>query len=255
MYLIDSHCHLYSDEFKNDIDAVIENAGKEGVQKFIMPAIDSNSFENMLLVEKKFPGKCFAMMGLHPCSVAKNYKEELSFIEGWLQKKRFLAIGEVGLDFYWDKTYTKEQYIAFRMQAEWALQYKLPIVIHSRNAMQETIDIIKEYSPKGLSGIFHCFSGSVENAKEITDAGFYLGIGGVITYKNAGLAEVVSKINIEHLVLETDCPYLSPVPYRGKRNESGYLKYIAEKIAQVKRIGVDEVAKITTINSQKIFGC
>jgi TatD DNase family protein len=255
MMLIDSHCHLYSQEFKDDIDEVIQRATHEGVEKFFLPAIDSNSLEAMLLMEEKYPGKCVAMMGLHPCSVKNNYKEELAIAENWLQKRKFVAIGEIGLDFYWDTTFAKEQLEAFRIQIEWALYYKLPIVIHTRNAMQETINIIKEYLPKGIKGIFHCFSGSYENAKEIIDAGFYLGIGGIVTYKNSGIAEVLAKTDLKHLVLETDSPYLSPVPYRGKRNESSYLKYIAKRVAEIKAVSVDEVANITTANTQKIFGC
>jgi len=253
--LIDSHCHLYSQEFKDDIDEVMQRATLEGVEKFFLPAIDSSSLEAMLLMEEKYPGKCVAMMGLHPCSVKNNYKEELAIAENWLQKRKFVAIGEIGLDFYWDITFAKEQLEAFRIQIEWALYYKVPIVIHTRNAMQETINIIKEYLPKGIKGIFHCFSGSYENAKEIIDAGFYLGIGGIVTYKNSGIAEVLAKTDLKHLVLETDSPYLSPVPYRGKRNESSYLKYIAKRVAEIKAVSIDEVANITTANTQKIFGC
>jgi TatD DNase family protein len=255
MKLIDSHCHLYSEEYKDDAEEVMERAALEGVEKFFLPAIDSNSFDAMLSLETKYRGKCFAMMGLHPCSVKDNYKEELAIVENWLQKRKFSAIGEIGLDFYWDKTFGKQQLEAFRIQIEWALHYNLPIVIHTRNAMQETIDVIKEYLSKGIKGIFHCFSGNYENAKEIIDTGFYLGIGGVVTYKNSGLAEVLAKIDLEYLVLETDSPYLSPVPYRGKRNESSYLKYIVKRLAEIKTVSIDEVANITTANTQKIFGC
>ncbi len=192
-------------------------------------------------------------MGLHPCSVSSNYKDELKIADEWLSKRRFAAVGEIGLDFYWDKTFTKEQYQAFNIQIELALQYKLPIVIHTRNAMQETINVVKEFVPKGINGIFHCFSGSYESAKEIIKAGFYLGIGGVVTYKNAGLAEVLAKIDLQHIVLETDAPYLTPVPFRGKRNESSYLKYIIEKVAQIKNCTIEEVAEMTTKNANNIF--
>jgi TatD DNase family protein len=253
MKLIDTHCHLYSEEFSSDIYNVILNATAEGVQKFYLPAIDSNAIDAMLVLEKKFPGKCIPMMGLHPCYVKENHKEQLALVEGWLKKRKFAAIGEIGLDFYWDKTYTKEQYEVFRTQIEWAIIYNMPIVIHTRSAMQETIHLVKEYIPKGIKGIFHCFSGSYESAKEIIKAGFYLGIGGVITYKNAGLAEVLSKIDLQHLVLETDAPYLTPVPFRGKRNESSYLKYIIAKLAEVKNCSVEDVAAITTANAEKIF--
>ena len=253
MILTDTHCHLYSEEFKVDIEEVIKNATIEGVQQFYLPGIDSTAIESMLALEKKFPGKCIAMIGLHPCYVKDNYDEELEIVRGWLTKREFAAIGEIGLDFYWDKTFVIQQYQAFRTQIEWAIEYKRPIVIHTRNAMQETINLVKEYKSKGLGGIFHCFSGSYESAKEIIDAGFYLGIGGVVTYKNAGLAEVLTKIDLEHLVLETDAPYLTPVPFRGKRNESSYLKYIAAKIAAIKQVPVEEVASITTANAEKIF--
>jgi len=254
MKIIDTHCHLYSEEFKDDLKDIIQRAEVEGVEKFYMPAIDSNSLPAMLKLEEEYPGKCFAMMGLHPCYVKENYKDELNVVESWIQKRKFVAIGEIGLDFYWDKTFTPQQYEAFKIQIDWALQYKTPIVIHSRNAMAETIGIIKEYAPKGLKGVFHCFSGNYENAKEIIDAGFYLGIGGVITYKNAGLAEVIKKISVDHIVLETDAPYLAPVPFRGKRNESSYLKYIIDQIALVKMIDKEEISEIVTQNTKKIFG-
>ena len=207
----------------------------------------------MIALEEKYPAKCFAMMGLHPCSVEENYKEELSIIEDWLSRRKFAAIGEIGLDFYWDKTFSDQQYEAFTHQINLALQYDLPIVIHTRNAMQETINVVKEFAPKGLKGIFHCFSGSYESAKEIIKAGFYLGIGGVVTYKNAGLAEVLEKIELDHLVLETDSPYLTPVPFRGKRNESSYIKYVVARLAEIKNTTADEIAAITTANANKIF--
>lgn len=253
MILTDTHCHLYLDEFKDDIDTIMKRADDTGVQKFYLPAIDSKETDNLLLLEKKFPGKCFAMMGLHPCSVKENYEEELELVATWLTKRRFVAIGEIGLDFYWDTSFTLQQYDSFRTQAGWAIQYDLPIVIHTRNAMKETINLIKEFVPKGIRGIFHCFSGDHENAKEIIDAGFYLGIGGVLTYKNSGLAEVIAKIDLKHLVLETDAPYLTPVPFRGKRNESRYLKYIVEKLAAIKNVSPEEVAAITTANAERIF--
>ncbi len=254
MTLTDTHCHLYSEELIADIDAVIKRASDESVEKFYLPAIDSTTHEAMLLLEEKYPGKCIAMMGLHPCSVKKNYLDELQTVEKWLDKKKFAAVGEIGLDFYWDKTYADQQYNAFRKQIDMALQNRLPIVIHTRNAMAETIAVVKEYAGKGLFGIFHCFSGTYEDAVTIIDMGFYLGIGGVVTYKNSGLAQVVEKIDMLHFVLETDAPYLTPVPFRGKRNESSYLKYIIDKIAAIKNVTVEEVAAITTANAEKIFG-
>ena len=251
---IDTHCHLYLDEFKQDIKEVMNRAELQQVKKFYLPAIDSTEIDNMLALEKKFPGKCFAMMGLHPCSVKENYREELTIVKEWFDKRKFAAAGEIGLDFYWDKTFIQQQFEAFRIQIEWSVQYGLPIVIHTRNAIQETIDVVREFALRGVKGIFHCFGGSYQNAKEILDAGFYLGIGGVLTYKKSGLAEVLKKIDISHMVLETDSPYLTPVPFRGKRNESSYLKYIAEQLAQVKNVSVEEVAAITTANAEKIFG-
>lgn len=254
MAFIDTHTHLYSTEFRDDIDSIINNARQTGISKCYMPAIDSETHEAMLALENKFPAECIALMGLHPCSVKENYKTELALVEDWLSKRKFVAVGEIGLDFFWDKTFVEEQMKAFRIQIEWAIQYKIPIVIHTRNAMQETINIVQEYQGRGLSGIFHCFSGSYESAIQIINAGFYLGIGGVITYKNAGLAAVIDKIDLAHLVLETDAPYLSPVPFRGKRNESSYIKYVAEKIANIKNISVEEIGSITTTNAENIFG-
>ena len=253
MILIDTHCHLYDEQMIADIDLVIERAVAAGVQKFYLPAIDSTTTVAMLSLEEKFPGKCMAMMGLHPCHVTENFKTELEMVAEWLTKRNFAAIGEIGLDYYWDTSFAKEQQEAFRTQIEWSIQYDRPIVIHTRNAMQETISIVKEYTTRGVRGIFHCFGGSYETAKEIIKAGFYLGIGGVLTYKKAGLAEVLQHIDVEHLVLETDSPYLTPVPFRGKRNESSYLSYITAKLAEVKNISPEEVAAITTANAQKIF--
>ena len=253
MKLIDTHTHLYLSDFAADIDEVIKRAGDEGVGKFYLPAIDSSETENLLALEKKYPDKCFAMMGLHPCSIKENYKEELNMVYNWLQKRKFAAIGEIGLDLYWDKTFTHQQYECFHLQIEWALQFHLPVVLHTRNAVQQSIDVIKEYTGKNLRGIFHCFGGTLQNALDIIDAGFYLGIGGVITYKNSGLAEVIKEIDLKHIVLETDAPYLTPVPFRGKRNESSYLKYIVQKISDIKNISFEEVAAITTQNAGDIF--
>lgn len=254
MKLIDTHCHLYLDEFKQDIHDVIEKAKKIGVTKFFLPAIDSEVIADMLALEAAFPEEFFAMMGLHPCSVKENYKDELQIAEGWLNKRKFAAIGEIGLDFYWDKTFITQQYDAFETQMQWALERSLPIVIHTRNAMQETIEVVKPFAARGLRGIFHCFGGTYENANEIIDMQFLLGIGGVLTYKKSGLQEVLAKIDLEHIVLETDAPYLTPVPYRGKRNESSYLEFVVSKLAEIKNISIGEVAAITTANAEKIFG-
>ena len=253
MILIDTHCHLYIEDFNADIDSVIVRARASGIKKFYFPSIDSEVTAAMMALEEKYPDEFFAMMGLHPCSVKENYKEELGKVEQWLSKRKFVAVGEIGLDFFWDKTYAKEQYEAFELQMKWALEREMPIVIHTRNAMQETLERVKPFAAKGLCGIFHCFSGSYESAKQIIDMNFFLGIGGVLTYKNAGLPVALEKIGLENMVLETDAPYLSPVPFRGKRNESAYVKYTAEKLAEVKKVTVEEVAAITTANAEKIF--
>jgi len=251
--IIDTHTHLYLSDFAADIEDVIKRAEGEGVKKFYLPAIDSSHTENIFALEKKYPEKCFAMIGLHPCSVKENFKEELKMVYALLQKRKFAAIGEIGLDLYWDKTFTNQQYESFHQQIEWALQFDLPVVLHTREALQQCIDVVKEYKGKNLHGIFHCFSGTLQNALDIIDTRFYLGIGGVITYKNSGLAEVIKEIDLKHIVLETDSPYLTPVPFRGKRNESSYIKYVVQKIAEVKNITVEEVAGITTQNAERIF--
>lgn len=253
MILIDTHCHLYAEEFDTDRDAMLQRAQNIGVQQFYLPGIDSTAIDGMLKMEADYLGVCFPMMGLHPCYVKENYQEELQIVEQWLQKRKFVAIGEIGLDFYWDKTFAAEQLKAFNLQMQWALDYQLPIVIHTREAMQATINAVKPFAAKGLKGIFHCFSGSYETAKEIIGMNFLLGIGGVVTYKNAGLGEVVSKIDLEHLVLETDAPYLTPVPHRGKRNESAYLELVLNKIAEIKNMAVEDVAAVTTTNAEKLF--
>lgn len=253
MTIIDTHCHLYAEEFENDIEQVIANAQQESVQQFYLPNIDSSSIESMLQLEAKYPGVCIAMMGLHPCSVNADYKKELQTVESWLQKRRFAAVGEIGLDFYWDRTFEIQQYEAFRRQTELALQYQLPIVIHTRNAMQQCIDVVSEYAGRGLKGIFHCFGGSMQEAEQIIALGFYLGIGGVLTYKKSGLPAVLDHISLEHMVLETDAPYLAPVPKRGKRNESAYLKYIITALAEIKQTSPEEIARITTANATFVF--
>ncbi|RYF85417.1 MAG: TatD family deoxyribonuclease [Chitinophagaceae bacterium] len=252
--MIDSHCHLYTEDFAQDIDIVIERAEAVGVQKFYLPAIDSSTHQPMIELAQKFPGKCFAMIGLHPCSVKEDYREELAIIENLLQQHSFTAIGETGLDFHWDTTFEKEQHIALKLQIGLALKHDLPLVLHTRNAMQQTINVVKEYRGTSLKGIFHCFGGSLEEAKQIIDCNFLLGIGGVVTYKNAGLQKVLPHVDLQHIVLETDAPYLSPVPHRGKRNESSYLTEVVAKIAEVKNVSTEEVAAVTTANAEKLFG-
>lgn len=252
--LIDTHSHLYIKDFSDDIQQVMDRVAQEGVQKVYLPAIDSGELENLLMLEQRFPEKCMAMMGLHPCSVGETVEKELKLVEEWLGKRKFAAVGEIGLDYYWDKTHIDRQKSAFHQQIEWALHFDLPIVIHSRNATQDCIDIVQQHQKGKLKGIFHCFGDNEAMAKQIIDLGFYLGIGGVITYKNSGLAQTLLNISLDHVVLETDSPYLSPVPFRGKRNESSYLKYIAAKLAEVKGVSLEEVASVTTRNAKEVFG-
>jgi TatD DNase family protein len=250
---IDTHTHLYSEEFNEDRTAVINTAISNSVTKLYLPNIDSNSIDGMLQLEKEFPDNCFAMMGLHPCSVKENYLEELIIVKKWLDKRKFIAIGEIGIDLYWDKTFITEQEIAFKNQIDWALEYNYSIVIHCRNAFDEIFTILQSYS-KLPKGIFHCFSGDVEQAQKILALkNFKLGIGGVVTFKNSGLDKVVETISIEDIVLETDSPYLAPMPYRGKRNESSYITLIAKKVAELKNISIEEVENITTKNANFIF--
>lgn len=253
MELIDTHTHLYAEEFNDDIAEVMQRADSAGIKQFYLPAIDSTTHESMLSLESRYPGKCHAMMGLHPCSVQNNYKEELEIVKNWLDKRDFVAIGEIGLDFYWDKTHIEQQYDAFKIQMQWALERGVPIVIHARESLDECIATVKPFADKGLTGIFHCFGGTTVQAKAIIDLGFYLGIGGVFTFKKANMPEALRDISLNHMVLETDAPYLAPVPYRGKRNESSYVLNIAEAIAKAREISLEEVATVTTNNARKIF--
>jgi TatD DNase family protein len=254
MTMIDTHTHLYLDDFKADIHEVISRSKSAGVGKFYLPNVDSSSIDDLLQLEQQFPGECIGMMGLHPCSVKENVAAELKLVEEWLKKRPFAAVGEIGLDYYWDKTFVADQKDTFRQQINWALELNLPIVIHSRDSMQDCIDLVREHQNGKLQGIFHCFGGTVEEAKQIIDLGFLMGIGGVITYKKSGLAEVLPSVPIEYLVLETDAPYLTPVPFRGKRNEPSYLKYVVDKMAEAMNIPAEEIAVQTTRNAQNLFG-
>jgi len=265
MTLTDTHTHLYLKEFDHDRDRVIENAMQLGVKRFFLPNIDSSSIDDLLALTNAYPENCFPMMGLHPCSVKENFEEELALVEDWLssasakatadKKSKFYAIGEIGIDLHWDKTFFKQQEAAFRKQIELAKKLKLPIVIHSRNSFDEIFNIIDDLNDDDLKGIFHCFSGTPEQAEKIIAyGGFKLGIGGVVTFKNAGLDKIVSQIDVKHIVLETDAPYLAPAPHRGKRNESAYLLHIAQKVADLYNISVEEIAEITTDNSKAIYG-
>ena len=253
MNLTDTHTHLYASEFDQDRKSLIESALEAGVTKFFMPNIDSSSVEGMLKLRSEFPDNCFPMMGLHPCSVRSDFMEQLSIAEENFSRDKFFAVGEIGLDLYWDKTFFEEQKEAFNIQCKWAVEKDLPIVIHTRNSFHETVELIEAMKEKPR-GIFHCFSGGIEDARKAISLGFYLGIGGVLTFKNSGLDAAVGQLDLKYLVLETDAPYLAPAPFRGKRNEPVYLKLVAEKISNIKGISLDEVAKITTENAKNIFG-
>lgn len=252
--LIDTHTHLYAGEFNSDRKVLINKAIANGVKKFYLPNIDSNSIEVMLAVENEFPENCFPMMGLHPCSVNVTVNEELAVVKEWLDKRKFIGVGEIGIDLYWDKTFLSEQQQAFKTQIQWALDFNYPIVIHCREAFDEIYEILISFK-KLPKAIFHCFSGNAEQAKKIIALqNFKLGIGGVITFKNSGLDKIVEQIDLEHLVLETDAPYLAPVPFRGKRNEPSYLLEVAKKIAEIKSVSMNEVSQITSKNAEFVFG-
>lgn len=253
MELIDTHCHLYLEEFRSDLPELMLRADGEGVTKIYLPGLDSQHAQSVVELEALYPGRCFAMAGLHPCYVKENYVAELQAVEESLAARSFAAVGEIGLDYYWDRNFDEYQQIAFVRQIGMAKEHGLPVVIHSRSSMDECIRIVEQEGGNSLTGIFHCFSGTLQQADQIIDCGMLLGIGGVVTYKNAGLAEVVAELPLEHLVLETDAPYLTPVPFRGKRNESSYLTYIAARIATLKNIPVEEVARITTENANRVF--
>jgi TatD DNase family protein len=251
--LIDTHSHIYLPEFDPDRADMLARAVNEGVDSIFMPAIDNETHSAMFKAEEDFPGKCFSMMGLHPCSVKEGYKQELKIVKEHFGKRRFVAVGETGLDFYWDRTFTKEQYESFQTQIELAKQYDIPVVIHSRNSIDECIKVVKENQQGNLKGVFHCFSGNKKQAEEIIDLGFYLGIGGVLTFKNSGLDKVMADIDMKNVILETDAPYLAPVPFRGKRNECSYLKYVVEKLAEIKNVAKEEIANVTTKNAKELF--
>ncbi len=253
MQLIDTHTHLYASEFDADRSAIIEKAIHNGITHFFLPNIDIHSIQPMLDLCWSFPNNCFPMMGLHPCSVDMHVDAHLFQIQKWFKKRKFYAVGEIGLDYYWSTEFKTEQIKAFRMQIQWAIQQNLPVVIHSRNSNEDVIAILKEMKHPRLRGIFHCFGGDATQAAEVVDLGFLLGIGGVLTFKNGGLDKAIEDIPIQHLVLETDSPYLAPVPHRGKRNESFYLIEIARKLAELKKLGLSQVAEITTQNALKVF--
>jgi TatD DNase family protein len=251
--MIDTHSHFYLPDFQEDFQAVVDRCRSVGIEKIYLPAIDSTTHDAMMALAAAQPGWCIPMMGLHPCYVTADYQQEMNLVETWLSKQSFAAIGEIGLDFYHSTEFKQEQIDVFVHQMNLAMQYDLPIVIHSRSSMDECIKLIDENGKGRIKGIFHCFGGDERQARKIIDLGFMLGIGGVVTYKNAGLAKLIETLPLDALVLETDSPYLTPVPFRGKRNESSYLTYVAAKIAEIKGLTIEEVALATTNNSKKIF--
>ncbi len=250
----DTHAHIYSKEFDGDRREMILRSQAAGLGKIYMPNVDAESIDAMMETEIQNPDFCFAMMGLHPCSVKSNFEKELYVVEDWLRKREFAAVGEMGTDLYWDKTFWEQQKEAFVIQTNWAKQYGLPLVIHCRESIDETIELLAPLCDKELTGIFHCFSGSAAQAKRIIDMGFYLGIGGVATFKNGGLDKVLPEISVDRLVLETDSPYLAPVPYRGKRNEPPYLLLVADKVASLMGVSLDELQAVTSRNAGAVFG-
>ncbi|MCK5441507.1 MAG: TatD family hydrolase [Maribacter sp.] len=254
MVLTDTHTHLYSEAFEEDRGEVIQKALDLGIKRFFIPAIDSTYTNSMLELEKRYPEHMFLMMGLHPTHVKKNFRQELDHVEKMLQKRKFYAVGEIGIDLYWDKTFLKEQQKAFRYQIGLAKKYKLPIVIHCRESFDEIFEILESEKDQDLFGIFHCFTGTLEQAKKAISYNMKLGIGGVATFKNGKIDAFLNDIDLKHIVLETDAPYLAPVPFRGKRNESAYLVKVSEKLADIYNVSSEKIAHITTINSKEVFG-
>ena len=253
MKIIDTHTHLYLNQFKDDIDKVIQRSIDKGINKFIFPAIDSTHFDDMHDLKNKYPGSIYLMSGLHPTNVKENYKEELEFVVNSLKSHSYVAIGEIGIDLYWDKTYLKQQQDAFEFQIRLAIKNDLPIVIHCREAFDEIFEILDKENCTKLRGVFHCFTGTLEQANRAIRLGFKLGIGGVVTFKNGGIDKFLNQIDLKHIVVETDSPYLAPVPFRGKRNESSYITYVIDKLSEIYGLPIKEIASVTTKNAEKVF--
>ncbi|MEO1009703.1 MAG: TatD family hydrolase [Bacteroidota bacterium] len=254
MMLTDTHTHLYSEAFDEDRDTVMQKAMDNGIRRFFVPAIDSSYTRRMLDLERTYPENVFLMMGLHPTHVKENFKDELAHVKKQLAQRRYYAVGEIGIDLYWDKTFLKQQQEAFRFQIQLAKEYGLPIVIHCRESFDEIFEVLEAEKSDGLFGIFHCFTGDLKQAKRALSYNMKLGIGGVVTFKNGKIDRFLHQINLRHIVLETDAPYLAPVPYRGKRNESAYLINVLEKLSDVYGVSQEEIARITTENSREVFG-
>lgn len=252
-FFIDSHAHIYLDDFKADRTDTLHRCTEAGVTRIFMPNIDHTSIDHMLEVEERWPQQCHSMMGLHPCSVKKDFERELYVVEDWLTKRKFSAVGEIGTDLYWDKTFWEQQKEALSIQIAWAKKYSLPIVLHSRESLDQTLEIMEGEQDGNLKGVFHCFTGSVEQANRICKLGFYVGIGGVATFKKGGLDAVIPAIDLKNIVLETDSPYLAPVPHRGKRNEPSYIPIVAAKVSEFMKISIEEVQQRTTENALDLF--
>ena len=253
MNIIDTHTHLYLKQFKDDIHNVIQRSKDIGINKFIFPAIDSTHFDDMHDLKNKYPGSIYLMSGLHPVDVKENYNEELEFVVNSLKGHDYVAIGEIGIDLHWDKSFLKQQQEAFRFQIRLAVKNDLPIVIHCREAFDEIFEILDKENCHKLRGVFHCFTGTLEQAKRAIDLGFCLGIGGVVTFKNGGIDKFLHQIDLKHIVMETDSPYLAPVPFRGKRNESSYITYVIDKLSEIYGLPIKEIASVTTKNAEKVF--
>jgi len=252
--ITDTHTHLYSSQFKEDQAAMIQRAKDAGVSRFFIPAIDSSYTESMMKLEKNFPKDVFLMMGLHPTSVKENYLEELAHVKEWIDKKKFFALGEIGIDLYWDRNFLAQQQEAFRTQIKWAKEKNLPIVIHCRDAFDEIFEILEQEKGDSLRGIFHCFTGTKEQAEKAINYNMKLGIGGVATFKNGKIDRFLNEINLKHIVLETDAPYLAPTPFRGKRNESAYITNVIDKLVEIYKVPFEEIVATTTQNSKAVFG-
>ena len=252
--ITDTHTHLYSEQFDQDRGVIMQRAFDAGVNRFFIPAIDSSYTQRMLDLEQRFSDHVYLMMGLHPTSVQANYKEELQHVREWIDKRDFYAIGEIGIDLYWDQTYLEQQQDAFRTQIQWAKEKKLPIAIHCREAFDEIFEVLEMEKGDDLRGIFHCFTGTIDQAHQAISYNMKLGIGGVVTFKNGKIDQFLNQIDLKHIVLETDSPYLAPTPYRGKRNESSYLSLIVDKLVDIYGLTFEEIAEITTQNSKEVFG-
>lgn len=252
-YWIDTHAHIYAEEFNPDRTEMMQRAAEDSVGKIFMPNIDHTSVNGMLDLEQKYPSVCYPMMGLHPCYVKKDFEKELYQVEDWLNKRKFAGVGEMGTDLYWDKTFWEQQVEAFTIQVGFAKKHDLPIVVHCRESMDETIALVEKLQDGKLTGVFHCFTGSAEQAAKLIELGFYLGLGGVTTFKKSGMENVVPHIPLDRIVLETDSPYLAPTPHRGKRNEPAYIPLMGQRVAELKTCTLAEVQKATTQNALKLF--